>query len=309
MSLLPGRVDFQVWEEDRPVDRATLLERGAEAEGLLTMLSDRVDEELLDHCPGLRVVSNYAVGFDNIDVPAATKRGVLVTNTPHVLTEATADLAFTLLLASARRVVESNAYLRSGDWITWKPDLLLGRDVFGATIGIVGMGKIGQAVAKRAKGFSMNILYYNSSPRPEIEAELGARKVTFDKLLRESDFVTVHLPLTTETKGLFDEKTFRAMKRTAIFVNTARGAIVDQQALYRACEQGWIHGAGLDVFEKEPIPLDDPLLTLPNVTTLPHIGSATKNSREGMAKRAAENLIAALEGKRPLDLVNPEALR
>lgn len=308
LGLLPGRVEFRVWEKDHPIERKRLLEEVPHMDGLITMLSDRVDEELLDRCPGLKVVSNYAVGFDNIDVAAATRRGVLVTNTPDVLTEATADLAFTLLLAAARRVVESNFFLRSGEWTTWKPDLLLGADVFGATLGVAGMGKIGQAVARRARGFSMNILYYNGTPRPDMEVQLGAKKVPFDELLRESDFITIHLPLTDRTRGLFDERAFRAMKRTAILVNTARGPIVDQSVLYRACSERWIGGAGLDVFEKEPVPLDEPILTLPNVTTLPHIGSATVRSREGMARKAAENLLAALEGKRPPDLVNPEVL-
>ncbi len=309
LDLLKGRVDFEVWEERRPVDRSVLFEKGAAAEGLLTTLTDRVDEELLNACPHLKVVSNYAVGFDNIDVAAATRRGILVTNTPDVLTDATADVAFTLLLASARRVVEASAFLRAGKWKTWHPDLLLGRDVSGATLGIVGMGKIGEAVARRGKGFSMDILYVNRSPRPEAEKEFRAQRVSLDEMLGKSDFVTLHCPLNDETRGLIGEPQLRKMKKTAVLINTSRGPVVDQRALFRACSEGWIWGAGLDVFEKEPIPTDDPLLTLPNVTTLPHLGSATIKAREGMARKSAENLLAALEGSRPPDLVNKEAYR
>jgi len=307
LSLLPGRVDFEVWEKTAPVEREVLLEKAPGVQGLLCTLSDRIDEELLSRCPGLRVVSNYAVGYDNIDVEAATRRGVLVTNTPDVLTNATADVAFTLILASARRVVEANEFLRSGEWVTWHPDLLLGQDVSESVLGIVGMGKIGQAVARRAAGFSMKILFFNRSPKPDLEKELGARQVSLDELLRESDFVSLHCPLSAETKGLIGERELRMMKKSSILINTSRGPVVDQKALYRACSEQWIWGAGLDVFEKEPVPLDEPLLTLKNVTTIPHLGSATIKAREGMARKAAENLLAALEGKKPTDLVNPSA--
>lgn len=309
MGLLDGRVDYEVWEEIGPVDRHVLLEKGADADGLLVTLSDRIDDELLAACPGLKVVSNYAVGYDNIDVGAATRRGVMITNTPDVLTNATADIAFTLILASARRVVEANAFLRSGDWVTWHPNLLLGADVSGAVLGIVGMGKIGEAVARRAKGFDMTILYVNRSPREDAERVLGARKVSLEAMLEECDFISLHCPLSDETRGLIGENELRRMKKTAFLINTSRGPVVDQRALFRACSEGWIGGAGLDVFEKEPVPLDEPLLTLPNVTTLPHLGSATVKAREGMARKAAENLLLALEGKRPVDLVNPEVLK
>lgn len=309
LLLLKGRVEFEVWEEIGPVERGVLLEKGAAADGLLVTLSDRIDEELLSRCPRLKVVGNYAVGYDNIDVNAATKRGVLVTNTPDVLTNATADIAFALLLASARRVVEANEFLRSGDWVTWHPNLLLGADVSGSTLGIVGMGKIGQAVARRAKGFDMEILYVNRSPKPEIEQTLGARRVALEELLAASDFISLHCPLNEETRGLIGEEELRAMKRTAFLINTSRGPVLDQKALFKACSEGWIGGAGLDVFEKEPVPLDEPLLALKNVTTLPHLGSATIKAREGMARKAAENVLAALEGRRPADLVNPEAFK
>ncbi len=309
LLLLNGRVEYEVWEEIGPVERGVLLEKGATADGLLVTLSDRIDEELLSRCPQLKVVGNYAVGYDNIDVKAATERGVLVTNTPDVLTNATADIAFALLLASARRVVEANEFLRSGDWVTWHPNLLLGADVSGSTLGIVGMGKIGQAVARRAKGFDMEILYVNRSPKPEIEHTLGARRVALEELLAASDFISLHCPLNEETRGLIGEEELRAMKRTAFLINTSRGPVLDQKALFKACSEGWIGGAGLDVFEKEPVPLDEPLLALKNVTTLPHLGSATIKAREGMARKAAENVLAALEGRRPADLVNPEAFK
>jgi len=308
MKLLDGRVEYEVWEEDRPVERSELLRKAAAADGLLATLSDRIDDELLSLCPGLKVVSNYAVGYDNIDVRAATDRGVVVTNTPDVLTAATADIAFTLMLASARRLVEGNEFLRSGEWVTWQPNLLLGADVSGAVLGIYGMGKIGQAVARRARGFDMEILYVNRSPREEAERELGARRVAFEELLARSDFISIHCPLSDETRGLFNESTLRSMKKTAYLINTSRGPVVDQRALYRACSEGWIAGAGLDVFDIEPVPLDEPLLTLKNVTTIPHLGSATVRIRESMARLAVENLLAALEGRRPSAVVNPEVL-
>lgn len=307
LSLLPGRAGFRVWEKDVPVDRETLLKEASGVDGLLSTLSDKIDGELFSRCPGLKVVSNYAVGFDNIDVNEATRRGVLVTNTPDVLTNATADLAFTLLLSSARRVVEASEFLRSGEWKTWSPNLLLGQEVSESVIGIVGMGKIGRAVARRAAGFSMKILFFNRSPRPDIERELGAKQVALEELLRESDFVSLHCPLNDETRGLIGEKELRMMKKTSVLINSSRGPVVDQKALYRACSENWIWGAGLDVFDVEPVPLDEPLLSLKNVTTLPHLGSATVKAREGMARKAAENLLSALEGKRPADLVNPSA--
>jgi glyoxylate reductase len=296
-----------VWEKDVPVDRETLLKKTSSVDGLLCTLADKIDGELFSRCPGLKVVSNYAVGFDNIDVNEATRRGVLVTNTPDVLTNATADLAFTLLLSSARRVVEASEFLRSGEWKTWSPNLLLGQEVSESVIGIVGMGKIGRAVARRAAGFSMKILFFNRSPRPDIERELGAKQVALEELLRESDFVSLHCPLNDETRGLIGERELRMMKKTSVLINSSRGPVVDQKALYRACSENWIWGAGLDVFDVEPVPLDEPLLSLKNVTTLPHLGSATVKAREGMARKAAENLLSALEGKRPADLVNPSA--
>ncbi len=306
MRLLEGIVDFSVWESVDPPPREVLLEKAKDADGILSMLSDRIDEEFLSLCPKIRVVSNYAVGYDNIDVAAATRRGICVTNTPDVLTSATADVAFTLLLATARRFLEANAFLRSGEWTTWHPNLLLGRDVEGATLGIVGLGKIGQAVARRALGFGMRILYAGTKANPELEKRYRFERRSLDELLAESDFVTLHCPLTKETRHLIGERELRMMKPTAILINTSRGPVVDQAALVRALEEKWIWGAGLDVFEVEPVPPDDPVLRAPGLTTLPHIGSATIHAREGMARKAAENLVAALRGTRPQHLVNPE---
>ncbi|GHV44130.1 D-glycerate dehydrogenase [Synergistales bacterium] len=308
IAVLRGNVDFEIWEGNSAPPRDLLLKKLSEADGFLAWRS-KVNGELLDSAPNLKIVSNYGVGYDSIDVAAASKRGVCVTNTPGVLTEATADLGFSLILASARRLMEANAYLRSGEWNIWDPELMVGVDVFGATIGIVGLGQIGQAVARRAKGFGMSVLYSGNNRKPEAEAESGAKYVPLDELLRVSDFVSLHCPLNDATRGLIGERELKMMKKTAILINIARGAVVDQGALFRACSEKWILGAGLDVFEREPVPLDEPLLNLRNVTTLPHIGSASRASRDGMAVCAASNLVAALQGRRPQNLVNPEVWR
>ncbi|MDR1874758.1 MAG: D-glycerate dehydrogenase [Synergistaceae bacterium] len=305
LKLLRGNVDFKIWEKEGAPPRDELLRDLKDVEGLLAGLPIRVDGELLDAAPKLKVVSNYAVGYDNIDVAAATRRGICVTNTPEVLTQATADLTFALILASARRIVEASAFLRSGDWKVWGPELLVGTDVAGAATGIVGFGQIGQAVARRARGFDMNVLYSDTERKPGAEA-LGAKYLPLEELLRESDFVTLHCLLNEQTRNLIGEKELRTMKKTAILINAARGPLVDQEALFRACSEKWICGAGLDVFVKEPVPMDEPLLTLPNVTTVPHIGSASGTSRNGMATRSAENLLAVLQGRKPVNLVNEE---
>jgi glyoxylate reductase len=277
-----------------------------DAEGFLAGVFTRVDNKLLDAAPKLKIVSKYSVGYDNIDVPAATRRGVYVTNTPDVLTAATADLTFALILAGARRLVEASAFLRSGDWKVWGAELLVGTEVGGSTLGVIGMGRIGQAVAKRAKGFDMTVLYSDIVRRRDAEQALGVQYVSKEELLQKSDFVTLHCFLNEETRNFIGEKELRMMKKTAILVNAARGPLVDHDALCRACSENWIRGAALDVFVKEPLPPDDPLLTLPNVTTVPHIGSASRTARDGMARRAAENLVAGLSGKKPPNLVNPE---
>jgi glyoxylate reductase len=266
-----------------------------------------VDAILLSGAPRLRIVSNMAVGYDNIDVPAATAHGVLVANTPGVLTETTADFAFALLLAAARRVVEGDRLARSAGWPTWHPSFLLGHDVYGATLGIIGLGAIGRAVARRARGFAMQILYFDSQRRPELEAELDARFVPLDALLQESDFVTLHVPLTGGTRHLIGRRELGLMKPTAILINTSRGGVVDQEALCEALSSRSIAGAGLDVAEVEPVPAGDPLLDLDNLTLTPHIASASVATRTRMADMAAEVILSVLRGEKPANLVNPQA--
>ncbi len=298
--------ELDIWTEDRPIPREELLARVVDKDGLYCMLTERVDEELLARAPRLRVVSNMAVGYDNVDVAACVRRGIPVGNTPGVLTDATADLAFALILAAARRLVEAVDYVRAGRWQTWSPSLLLGHDVYGATLGILGMGRIGAAVARRATGFGMRVIYHSRRRHEEVEAALGATYVDLNTLLQEADVLSIHTPLTPETYHLIGEAELRRMKPTAILVNTARGGVVDPKALYRALQEGWIAYAALDVTEPEPIPPDDPLLTLPNCIVVPHIGSATQATRRRMALIAAENLIAGVQGKRLPYCVNPE---
>lgn len=283
LERLAREHDVDVWEGDDAPSPAELRSRAAQAEGLLSMLVDRVDGALLDACPRLRAISNYAVGWDNVDVAAASARGIPVGHTPGVLTEATADLAFALLLAAARRIVDGDAYVRAGRWRSWHPELMLGRDVHGATLGIVGYGRIGRAVARRADGFGMTVLHTADTP--------------LEKLLARSDFVSLHAPLTEATRGLIGEPELRAMKPDAVLVNTARGALVDQAALGRALREGWIGAAALDVTDPEPLPGDDPLLQAPNLVVVPHVGSASRGAREAMAELAVDNLLAGLAGE------------
>lgn len=301
--------DAEVWEGELPPPRDVLLDKVRDVEGLLALLTDRVDAELMDRAPRLRVVSNYAVGFDNVDIPEATRRGVIVGNTPGVLTETTADLAFALMLAAARRVVEGDRMVRAGGWKTWGPMTLLGYDVHGSTLGIVGLGRIGVAVAKRAKGFGMKLLYYDSTRKKNIEEELGIQFASLDNLLKESDFVTIHTNLTPETHHLIGTKQFDVMKKSCVLVNDARGPIVDNMALYEALRNGKIAFAALDVTDPEPIPSNHPLLTLDNVIITPHIASGSVATRTKMALMAADNLIAGLKGVMPPNPVNPEALK
>jgi lactate dehydrogenase-like 2-hydroxyacid dehydrogenase len=276
-----------------------LLKRVAGCDGILTLLTDRVDDELLDAAgPVLRVVSNYAVGFDNVDVAACARRGVAVGNTPGVLTETTADLAWALLMAAARRLPEGDRYVRGGQWKTWGPMLLLGPDVHASTIGIVGFGRIGQAVARRARGFEMTVLYHDVAELPdEVTRPLGASYAPLDDLLSRSDFVSLHVNLTPETRHLINAKTLGLMKSTAIVVNTSRGPVVDQAALAAALRDGVIWAAGLDVTDPEPIPMDDPLAGLDNCLIVPHIASATVATRGRMAEMAAANLLAGVRGE------------
>ena len=309
LPRLEAAAEVEVWPEESPPPHKEIVRRAADADALLTMLSDPIDAEVLDAGTRLRVVANMAVGYDNVDVPAATERGILVTNTPGVLTETTADLAFALLLAAARRVAEGDRLTRTGGWKAWHPSFLLGRDVHGATLGIVGLGQIGLAVARRARGFDMRLLYHSRTRRPEAESELGLEFVELEQLLKESDFVSLHVFLSPQTRHLIGERELALMKPTAILVNTTRGPVVDQRALYRALKERRIAAAGLDVAEEEPIPLDDPLLTLDNVTITPHVGSASVATRGKMAAMAVENVLAALRGEQPPNCVNPEAGR
>jgi len=310
LKLIKERFEAEVWPEYGPPPKQVIIEKVRDVDALASLLSDKIDAEVFDAAPKLKIVSQMAVGFDNIDVNEATKRGIYVTNTPGVLTETTADFAWALLMAVARRVVEADKYIRSGKWkVGWHPTMLMGRDVYGATIGVVGAGRIGSAVAKRAKGFNMKILFYDVFPRPDLEKELGAKQVDLETLLSESDFVSVHVPLTKETRHLINEERLRMMKKTAYLINNSRGPVVDEKALYKALTEGWIAGAGLDVFEQEPTPLDNPLLKLDNVVVAPHISSASYETRSRMAEMVAENLIAFFEGKTPPNLVNPDVLK
>ncbi|MEX0785101.1 MAG: D-glycerate dehydrogenase [Dehalococcoidia bacterium] len=308
IERLREHAEVDLWDQDLPPPREALLAGASRAQGLICLLTDNIDAGLFDAAPDLRVVSTMAVGYDHIDVEAATARGVLVTHTPGVLTETTADFAFALMLATARRLSEGERAVREGRWTTWSPSFLLGQDVHGATLGIVGLGAIGSAVARRARGFGMRILYHNRRPVPKAELELGCTYVTFDQLLRESDFVSVHVPLTPETRHLFDDAAFERMQPAAIFINTARGAIVDEAALHRALESKLIGGAGIDVAENEPMAKHDPLLRQPNLLVTPHIASASVATRERMAQMAVENALAGLAGKRPEHCVNPQIL-
>jgi len=300
--------DVDLWEEELPPSRDELLRRVDGIDGLLSLLTDTVDDELLDAAGAqLKVVSNFAVGFDNIDVAACTRRRIPAGNTPGVLTETTADLAFALLMAAARRVPEAVDYVRAGSWRTWGPMLLMGVDVHGATLGIVGFGRIGREMARRGRGFGMRILYHDVQPASaEDEAELGATRVEMDELLRQSDFVTLHVNLTDETHHLIDADALGAMKSTAVLVNTSRGPVVDHGALDAALRHGTIFAAGLDVTEPEPLPVDHPLVRLPNCVVLPHIASASRTTRGKMAGMAAANLLAGLRGERLPTPINPE---
>jgi len=308
LSLLRGCGEMGLWEKDEVIPRDVLLREVRETEALLCMVTEQIDEELLAHAPRLRIVANMAVGYDNVDVPALTRRGILLTNKPGVLTETTADLTFALILAIARRVAEAERFVRAGHWRSWGPLFFVGHDVHHATVGIIGLGRIGTEVAKRARGFDMRILYTSRTRKREAEEALGCIPVDLTTLLHESDFVTVHVPLTSDTHHLLSTPQFRLMKRTAFLINVARGPIVDQRGLYAALRDGLIAGAALDVTDPEPIPLADPLLSLNNCLILPHIGSASIITRTRMATLAAENIVAFLAGRRPPTPVNPEVL-
>ncbi len=308
LERLREKVQPVVWEEPQPPPREALLEGARASEGLITLLTDRVDEALLAQCPALRVVSNVAVGVDNVDLSACTARGIPVGHTPGVLTETSADFAFALILAASRRVVEAEAYVRGGHWKTWDPNLLLGTDVFGSTLGIVGLGQIGSAVARRARGFSMRVLY-SGTRKVDPEQALGAEHRSLDELLAEADIVTLHAPLTEATRKLISAPQLSRMKRTALLVNSARGGLVDSAALAQALTEGTIAGAALDVTDPEPLPTSDALMRAPNLILAPHIASATGATRLKMELMAVDNLLAGLEGAPLRHCANRQALQ
>jgi glyoxylate reductase len=308
IERLARDADITVWPDIDPPPPEALGEHAAQSDGLLTTIADRIDGPFLDAAPSVRVVSQLAVGFDNIDVAAATERGVLVCNTPGVLTDATADLAFALMLAHARRLFVADRALRNGEWGEWSPVFMLSHDLHSKTLGIVGLGAIGRAVAERARGFKMPILYWSRSRKPDAEAELGLQWRELDDLLRESDYVSINIALSEETRGLIGEREMGLMKADGVLVNTARGPIVDQDALYRALVENRIGGAALDVFAEEPLATDHPLLGLENVVVSPHVGSATFETRARMTDLAVDNLLAFFRGEEPPAPVNPEVL-
>lgn len=309
LKIIKQHFETEVWPEYAPPPKKTIIEKAKNVDALATLLSDKIDAEVYNAAPKLKIVSQLAVGFDNIDLAEATKRGIYVTNTPEVLTDTTADFAWALLMAVARRVVEADKYVRTGQWkVGWHPAMLTGRDVFGTTIGIVGAGRIGYAMAKRALGFDMKVLFYDVIPRPEIE-KLGAKKVDLTTLLRQSDFVTIHVPLMKETHHFINEEKLRLMKKTAYIINNSRGPVVDEKALHVALKEGWIAGAGLDVFEQEPTPMDNPLLKLENVVVAPHISSASLDTRAKMSEMVADNLVSFFQGKQPPNLVNLDVMK
>ena len=309
ISALQGRVRLLVGPAEPPGFAPHLLEQLGDAEGILCLLIDRVDAAVLEAASRLCVVSNMAVGFDNIDIDVCTRRGIPVGNTPGVLTDATADLAMALLLSSARILPKAAMDARDGFWRTWSPTGWLGADLRGATLGIVGMGKIGKAVSERAKGFGLKLIYADSKRIPEVETQFNAEYRTLDELLAESDFVSLHCPLNTKTRGMIDQAALKKMKSSAILINTARGGIIVQDSLVIALREGWIKGAALDVTDPEPLPPQHPLYDLPNCLVVPHIGSATHGTRRRMAEMACENLLAGIDGEKLPYTVNPGVYR
>jgi glyoxylate reductase len=306
LQKLRREAQVDINSEDRILTKPELLSHVQGADGALTLLTDTIDRELLEAAPQLKVVANFAVGFNNVDLDAATKLGVIVTNTPGVLTETTADFAWALLMAAARRVVEGDKFARAKKFKAWGPKMFLGYDVFGKTLGLIGLGRIGQAVARRAKGFDMRIVFHDSEPVPDaVSSELGAERVSLEELLRTSDFVSLHVPLLADTKHLLNDRTFAMMKPTCIVVNTSRGPVVEEKALVRALKQGKIAAAGLDVFEREP-DIEPELFEMENVVLAPHIASASHETRLKMCNMAADNLLAGLKGERPPNLVNTD---
>jgi len=305
LDLLRKEHEIEVNPHDRVLNKKEIIDGLKGKDGLICLLTDQIDAEIINSEPKLKMIANYAVGFNNIDIKAANARKIPVSNTPDVLTNATAEMAWALLFSVSRRIVESDKFSREGKFKGWGPMLMLGQDISGKTLGLVGAGRIGTAFALKSKGFDMKVLYYNRSNNDTLENELKAKKVDLDTLLKESDFVSIHVPLVPETHHLISEKQFKMMKKTAILINTSRGPVIDEKALIKALNEKWIFGAGLDVYENEPIiPVE--LKKLDNVILMPHSASATFSSRSGMAIMAAKNMIAGLKGERPPNCVNPE---
>ena len=304
--------DVEVWDRYQPPPYSVLLEKTRSIDALVSLLSDKIDCNLLQQAKNLRIIAQYAVGFDNIDLECATSLGVYVTNTPGVLTESTAELTWALILAVARRIVEADVFVRWGEWwrtrTGWHPHMMLGVELKDKTLGVIGFGRIGFRVAEIGRVFGMRLIYYSRTRREDLERELGVEYRDLETLLREADIVTIHVPLTRETYHLINEERLKIMKRSAILINTSRGAVIDTNALVKALREGWIAGAGLDVFEEEPLPPNHPLTAFKNVVLVPHIGSATYEARHAMAKLVAENLIAFYECREPPTLVNREVL-
>ncbi len=307
-KILDATGDVDYWKESDAIPREEFLKRIAGKDGLVCLLTEKVNEELLAAAPALRIAATVSVGYDNLDVPACTKHHVVATNTPGVLDDTTADFAFALMLAVARRLVEADKWLRAGNWTGWKLDQFCSTDVWGKTLGIIGFGRIGREVARRAQGFKMRVIYSNRTRvPPEVETEFNAEYVSLDRLFAESDFITLHVPLTPETRHLINARTLKKMKRTAFLINTSRGPVVDEAALAAALKAGTIAGAGLDVYEREPVVNPD-LIPLPNVVLAPHLGSSSLETRTKMAVLAATNVAAYFEGRQPPNALNPEAL-
>jgi glyoxylate reductase len=317
-SLLPPYLEIlkdictpEIWSGNNPPPRKILLEKVKEKDGLLCLLTEKIDKELMENGKDLVVISTMSVGFEHIDIKEATERGIYICNTPGVLTEAVADHTLALLLATARRMIEADLFIRGKKWtMPWSPTMLLGASVYGKTLGLIGLGRIGQAVAKRASGFNMKVIYYDvDRQNPDVEKDLNVKYYEFDEVLKESDFISIHVPSTKETHHLIGDRELGLMKPESFFINTARGAIVDEKALLKALKEKKIQGAGIDVWEKEPTHLNNPLFKLDNTVLTPHIASATVESRTMMAKLSAKNLVAVLKGEMPISLVNKDVLK
>jgi glyoxylate reductase len=310
IDLLKEEFEVAVWEHVREPTKEEIIRRAKGCHGLVTLLSDPIDREVITSLPSLQAICQYAVGYDNIDLDSATEKGIVVTNTPGVLTETTADLTWALIMTACRRVAEADRYVRQGEWgVAWGPKLLLGKDIHGSTLGIIGLGRIGSAVAWRSRGFNMRVLYHSRSRTDRartIENELGAKSVSLERLLSESDIVTIHVPLNESTERLIGKREIGMMKEGAVLINTARGDVIDEDALVGALKSGHLHAAGLDVFQDEPLPPENELMHLPNTVILPHIGSASHATRDRMSVMCAENMIAAVSGSNPPNLVNPD---